>query len=107
MGRVTHLLTDTITVAHETSRDGSGDPSYGSQITMAARVEEIDGIAFGVKKNEATVRHKVAVEEELVITDRIWLPWDNPADDTVAKKPVSVTHARFPGETEGLYEVVL
>jgi hypothetical protein len=105
MGRVAHLLTDTITIAHQTGISSSGDPTFGTQSTIQARVEEIDRVTLGANQNESAATHKIATEDELLLSDRIWLPWDNPADNTQAKRPTNVVHARFPGETEGLYEV--
>jgi hypothetical protein len=107
MGRLAHLLTDTVTIASETGRSNTGDPTFGAQSTIAARVEEIDQIVLLFDGNEARATHSVASEDEIKRTDRLWLPGDNTSDNTKARRALTVKHSRFPGETDGLYEAYL
>lgn len=107
MGRFTHLLTDTVTIAAETGRSSYGDPTFGSQTTIAARVEAVDKLVIGPDGNELRAQHAVASEDEIKTTDRMWLPGDDTADTTAARRALVVRYSRFPGETAGLYEAYL
>jgi hypothetical protein len=107
MGRMTHLLTDTVTVASESGVNGYGDPTFGAQSTIACRVEEVDTIVIGTDHNEYRAVARIATEDEVFLTDRFWLPGDSTGDDDAARRPLTVKHSRFPGETEGLYIVLL
>ena len=105
MGKVTHLLTDTITIAHQTGITSDGDPTFGSQSEIAVRIEETDRLSFSTDQNTNSEGYTIISETELILSDRIWMPWDDEDDDKVAKKPTNIVHARFPGEAAGLYEV--
>lgn len=102
-GPWTNLLDQTITVADESSKSAYGDPTFGAQYTMLARVE------FGSKKIRNamgnTVESEAVVVTDTVIprTSRVWLPGDNTGGD--GRKVITQRHAAPPGRsTTILYE---
>lgn len=86
-----HRFTETITVAPLTgSRDANGDPSYGAQSTMPARVNRetitvrtVDGTLVESQTNLCT---PTAIGKH----DRVWLPEADTAQAGAALTPVAV-----------------
>lgn len=97
MGKATHLLTDTVTIASVTSRSGGGDPSYGAQTAIRARVEDESKIVIAPDGNERQANHKIVSEVAIGLTDRVWLPGDDTAKANDARRPVTVKTAQTPG----------
>ena len=106
MGHLTHLLTDTVTMASEASISGYGDPVFGAQSTIAARVEPTHEIIIGTDGNSYKASHKIATEDEVTYTDRLWVPGDATGDVTAGRRPLRIDYATFPGGA-GHYEVFL
>jgi hypothetical protein len=108
MGRVAHLLTDTVTLAHETSVDSYGDPQFsGDQVEITARYEETTGLVVSSAGDERDYAGIVISESEIKTTDRLWPPGADTDDDNEARRVLKVDHTRFPGETDGIYEAYL
>ena len=106
MGAALHLMTDTVTYAAISSKSNSGDPTYGSQSTCAARVEHYSKLVIGADGNEVAADHKVVSETEIKLTYRVWLPGDAVATANSARRVISVSKATTPsGYT--LYEAFL
>lgn len=87
---ISSWLVDTVTVASQTGANASGDPSYTAQRTVRARV--VEGREAGRSQNPpATV---VYAEEQLLVTDRLWLPGTTTTKASDARRPTLVTRAR-------------
>lgn len=83
-------LRQTISVASPTGVSTSGDFTYGTATTRAARVETHDRevlIADGEFSRSNTL---VIVEAEIGINDRIWLPGVSSSLSDEARKPMRV-----------------
>jgi len=96
MGLAANLMTHTVTIASQTGKDSAGDPSFGSQSTIRARVEH--KIAK-VRSNQGEIiqaQHRVISESQILDTDRVWLPGDSTGDNNQARKPVMTGHADTP-----------
>lgn len=101
--RLAGWMIDTITVASQVGVSGSGDPSYGMQRLLKARV--VYGLKAGPSENPpATV---VYCESELVVSDRIWLPGADPAEPNESLRPVSVERARDMRGARALWKATL
>lgn len=107
MGKIAHLLDTTITLASEASRNNYGDPTFGAQSTVAARVELTDQLVIGTDGNEVRANHVVYTETAITYTDQIWLSTADETDDNEALRPLLIKNANFPDGTVGHYEVFL
>lgn len=105
MGQAAHLMTATITVARLVDHERiSGDPIYGDQFTMRARVERRVAIVIRADGSEAQANTQITSESELKESDRIWLPGADTSDDEVSKRPIEAAMASTPSGFT-LYEV--
>lgn len=107
MGRIAHLLTDTISISSPSGIDNYGESTWGATTTAAARVENINEVIVGTDQNEYQATHVIATETAISYEDRIWLPTDNTSNADEARRPIKIVNAFFPGETDGHYEVYL
>lgn len=104
---VARMLTDTVTIAHQTSVSESGDPVFGSQSTFLGRVEHVSKLVAGPDGTQMTADHVIATQAIVVQTDRLWLPGDDTSDNNAARRPITIRKATtFDGSTT-LYEVYL
>jgi hypothetical protein len=85
---ITHFLTDTITVASPIGTSAGGDLTFGSQVTMKARVEREVKEVVTADGSTVVAYHRVATEAEIPLSARVWLPGDNTADTNAAKRPL-------------------
>lgn len=107
MSQLSHLLTQTITVAPVTGVGNSGDPTYGAQVTKKARVQSGLKIVASGTESERQATHTIYLEESVGLNDRIWLPGDNTADNTEARRPIDVAHSPLPDASLTLWKVLL
>lgn len=84
-------MCDTITVASQTGANSSGDPTYGAQRTLRARV--VDGVDAGKTENPPATT-VVYCESEILVTDRLWLPGSSTSAVNDARRPMRVERAR-------------
>lgn len=96
MGRASHILVDTVTIAQITGRSLSGDPTFGTQSTIPARVERLFSTVIDDEGNEVLSQHKVASESEIRLTDSVWLPGDDTTSNNDARRPIATTKASTP-----------
>ena len=104
MGRFTHLLTDTVTIAAQSGRSTQGDPTYGSQSEVTTRVEYDFKIVTTSDGKHRELTHVIYTEAEIPVGARIWLPDDDTGDDGVAKLAVTRDNASTPDALDTLYE---
>jgi len=96
MGRALHLLTDTITVAEVTGRSGSGDPTFGTQSTLPARVENKLSKVLDNEGKEVLSSTRIYTETELTMNHRIWLPGTDTTDGNDSVRPLMVSNSSTP-----------
>jgi hypothetical protein len=96
-------MRDAVTVASQAGANESGDPTYGPQRTLKARV--VYGASVGKTENPPEV--VVYCEQELLVTDRIWLPGADPADANAASRPAKVGRARAMTGARSLWKASL
>jgi len=79
-----------IWVAQLSAVDSFGDPSFGSPQPFMARVEDDQETEDRPEGEERLSRKRIVTEEQIRITDRVWLPGDSPTEATLARTPRSV-----------------
>lgn len=99
-------MVDTITLADRTGITG-GNPLYGPQYTARARLESSTKKIIGSDGNELQAEHVFATRTAVKTTTAVWLPDDDPADDTQMRRALHVKRAREPDGSGGHYEVFL
>ena len=96
------LLTDTITVADESSISDYGDPTFGSTYTLAARVEQASALVRDQDGNEVQSNTVITTEVAIPRTSRVWFPGES-TTATTGRTPISTKSASLP-EGGTLYE---
>ena len=81
----------TITKAELTSRDGSGDPSFGAQTTQRARVERYNKKILDEDGNEVQANHKVFSPVVIDWSDRLWIPGDSVVDVLAGRRIIDLS----------------
>lgn len=104
---ITRLLIDTVTLSHQTAVSESGDPTLGTQTTIKARVEHGSKLLTGAGGEALAYEHAFVTADAVLQTDRVWLPGDNTADATAARRPITVRKAATLDGATTLYEVYL
>jgi len=103
---VSHLFLDTVTIAAQASVSEAGDPTFGSQSTIKARVEH--GTKLVVSDGaQIQADHVVITTSPVLHTDRLWLPGDSTSDNNAARRPVVIKKATGLLGGLTLYEVYL
>jgi hypothetical protein len=106
MSRWAHLFTDTVTAAPEAGRTVAGDPAYGAQYTLLARVEHGSRLVVGPDGNEVTAEHSFVTDSQVPLSHRVWLPGDDTGSAAASRRIIGVKSAAVPGGA-GLFEVFL
>jgi hypothetical protein len=101
-----HLLTDSITYSPVTDRTSGGQPVYGSQVTIAARVEERSVKITDDEGVERVGSHVVVTEIEIPKSARVWLPDDDTTQTTRGRRVIGRRKARIPQTGYELHETV-
>lgn len=105
MGRATHLLTQTITVAPYTGRSGfGGDPTFGTQVELPCREEKKLQIIRDTEGKEKQSNTTLVTETEIDERSRVWLTGANTSDDNAASRVIGRGSAPIPGDGYTLYE---
>jgi len=102
------MLRETVAIAQVTGRDSYGDPVIGEPKYVAAYVEidrgERPGPSGGI---QSETRHRIWVEDEITMDDRIWLPGED-VEEINPRTPYTVAVYRVPMSSEiSHYEVVV
>jgi len=104
---ITRLLTDTVTIAHQSSVSENGDPTFGTQSTIKARVEHGTRLLVGPDGQAMSYEQVFVTLDAVTQTDKVWLPGDTTTDVNAGRRPITVKKATtFDGITT-LYEVYL
>ena len=90
---IAHWLRQEITVAPMTGVNIHGEPQYGPQRKIKARVEASLRKVVNSDGQEVLSDHQIFVLEPIGLQDRIWLPGTDPADVTQARRPLAVRGA--------------
>lgn len=106
MGRVLHLLVDTVTVAAVTGVGNTGDPTFGAQSTLPARVENKSRLIPGTDGNDLKANHVIITETEIDRRSKVWLPGDSTGDANAARRILDVRKSSTP-DSFTLYETYL
>ena len=84
-------LAQTIYVASASTVDNYGQATYGTPAAVKARVENLSSTRDdGADGEERASSMLIITETAIALSDRIWLPGDNQADPTLARRPISV-----------------
>lgn len=106
---VAHLLVDTVTVAEQNGVSNSGSPTYGSQTTVAVRLEQKRTIQIGTDGNEQVSDHVTISTTKIGQNALVWFPAqgsraaDDTNDNNAARRPIAVVQATTPAG-DALYE---
>lgn len=98
-------LIHTITVAPMTGRNAAGDPTFGPQVPVLARVESGKILSLnGALGNVLQATHVAVTKVPINVNDRVWLPGDSTADTSQARRPLSIRNAPIKNGSFTLYE---
>jgi hypothetical protein len=86
-----------------TARSGSGDPTYGSQGTLAARVEKNVRLQVGPQDSMMDV-HVIVTKSQINVSSRVWLPGDDTGSTAAARRPLMIKNAPTKDGGFTLYE---
>lgn len=104
-------LIHTVTRKRRTGINASGDPSYGSTSTIAARVEFKTRMVKDASGKEIVSTCEMAVLDRPNLDDMFWLPAiagstaDDTSSDDAARTPVAITGATNKLGTQQLWMV--
>ena len=107
MALFSHLLTQTVYVAEYQGRTSRGDPIYGRQRAIKARVEWADTKIQRIDGSMRDAQMKFVTDELVKLTDRFWLPDDDHTDPTESHEALSVRSADTPGLCSRIWEVLI
>ena len=93
------MLTAKITIAATSGNDAYGDPSFGTQRVVSARVENSSNTVTDATGRERVSNTQVATTERLGLTDRIWLPGTDTTNVSEARRPMKIDSASTPHGT--------
>lgn len=97
--QITATMTATIYVAAASStRDSSGQPTWGTPAARSASVEREVKIIPGVGGEELRTSHIILTNTAIGPNDRIWLPGDS-TTAALARRPMLIEP--IPGELAG------
>lgn len=81
----THLLNDTITISLRQGEDAHGQPAYGPQQKVQARVETAYAFQIGVRNSQYKFSHAICLAQPLNPMDRVWLGSDDTTSTDAAR----------------------
>ena len=100
-------LTDTITVASRIGADSYGQPTYGAQVAIPARVESKLTLMLSAQGANLNSDHVIVTTTLINPDDQIWLPGDDIAQSAKARRPLKITNAYVKSGAFTLYETYL
>lgn len=90
-----------------TGRNGNGDPTYGSQVSIAARIERDERKTVTPDGNDLLTRHVVFSDSPMFWYDLLWLPGDDETNDAEGRIVHSIESAIAVDDSMTLYEARL
>lgn len=100
-------LIDTITVASVSGQNSHGDPTFGAQVSVAARVEPVQRRVRTPSGQEVIADIRILTATKIKYNDRIWVPGASTANATQSRVPISVQQSSTKAGAFTLYEVLL
>lgn len=84
-------LTETVSRKTVSSRSSSGDPTYSSADTFAARVERNVGSGYSATGVNVTFTHRMFCQTSVKLSDLVFFSEDSTASNNNGKRPTSVS----------------
>jgi hypothetical protein len=84
-----HLFTQTVVYAPPTGISVAGDPTFGAQVSIKARVEFGTKLVYGGDGTELQSEAQFSSEVEVPMGSRVWLPGDDTDDVTAARRIIA------------------
>lgn len=84
---------ETVSVATVATADAAGDFTYNAATTLAARVVNVEQTHERADGTVVKTTIVIITENEIKLSDRVWLPGDNPATASLARVPRFVEKA--------------
>lgn len=100
-------LTETITVQSVTGHTSAGDPTYGAQGTLAARIERNAARSADAEGQQDGSSTRLFTFGALKVGDLVWLPEDNTADQDQARVVMQVDTMRRVSGAVSHYESIV
>ena len=100
-------LVDTITVQSYSGRTKYGDPLYGPQFEVRARVEASTQLVRGIDGEERSSTHSIATETILRHKDRVWIPGKDTSNPDDSLSPIAISTASRKSGNGRFYMVFL
>lgn len=98
---LTAWMVDSVTVAAPSGVSNYGDLSFGSQSTVAARVQQTTEMIRDASGSELQATHIVYTESAIALESRVWLSGADTGDADAARvvRATNQTHDRPGGQT--------
>lgn len=104
---LTEWFVDTVTYASPSGVDSFGSLSYAAQTTLKGRVEHETQLVVGPDNVEVAANHVIVAASEIPQGARVWLPGDDTADTTKARRILATKKAATKSGGYTLYEMRL
>jgi hypothetical protein len=101
------LLTTTVYVASHVSVDAYGKNTYGEPRALKARVQGQRRNVRSQAGDEVLSSHVVYTAEEVLPTDRLWLPGASTSSAEASNVPLTITSSPHPSNGSTLWKVEL
>lgn len=104
--KINHLLRDTVTYAPRTGTDKHGDPKFGSQTEISARVE----LGTRVRNSEGDIigrEDKLITDADVSDDDMFWLPDADTSNNREARRAKDLRKGDALSTGDPLVEVIL
>lgn len=88
---ITARLTETVSRKTVSSRSSSGDPTYSSADTFAARVERNSGSGYSATGVLINFTHRMFCQTSVKLSDLIFFSEDSTSTNSTGKRPASVS----------------
>ena len=100
-------MQETAYVARMTCRDGGGDPCYGEPELIKCRYEQQSREVRRPNGDALQSKHVIYTEQPVTITDMVWLPGEEPGDESTGHIILDVSRVPSCDGSVELYEVLL
>jgi len=104
---ISGMLTDTISYASISAVDSDGALSYGTPVSVKAKVKRVDELATSGDSQSATYTAEILTLAAIKRDNRVWLPGDSSSDTALAHTPISVETMNSISEDVAVYRIRL